>query len=460
MTLKNKTLFKRTNKFGDPQKFNKKYADSDFSQNTILADEVYMGLNNRKRKNNNVLVIGGSGTGKSRSVIQPNLLQANCSYVITDVGGTLLKSQRHFLEQKGYKIKVFDLTDMSKSSHYNPFNYIRDEKDVVTMVDSLIKITNGGKRSETPSWEVMEKALLLACCFYLIETVPKEEQNFANVMELLNAALSAAEITKDDPDDMSLLDVLMNNLEKNKPESIAVENYKFFKMMDGKSIAAFLIIAGAAVRLQVFNFAEVKQLTNDDTLDLISLGDEKQALFIVLPQNDSNFNFLASMLISQLINMLKDCIQQDGVIKPLKTHVSFLLDDFAELRFISELDSKIDGIKGYNISFTIVLQSLSQLKAMYKDNWEAIVDNCAAFIFFGCRGKTTLKYVENRLKCAAINACEVGLLKNDYDYNFEFMSYNGAADDCIVFVRGERPICAKKYNPANHPNFAKERCIN
>ena len=273
--------------------FNKKYVDHEDKTNMIFSNEVKLNMNTRKtRKNNNVLVIGGSGTGKSRFCVKPNLLQANCSYVVTDPSGELLQTQAHHLEKvQGYKIKVFDLTDMSKSSHYNPFNYIRDEKGVLLMVNCLIKNTNNGKSGGDPFWEKSETAFLLACCFYLIEVMPKEKQNFSTVMELLNMA----SVDEDDPDAQSELDILMEALKEANPESMAVKNYDIFKKAAGKTAKSILISAG--VRLQVFNFAEVKMLTNDDTLDLATLGDEKQALFVVIPAADSTFNFLVKNIV-------------------------------------------------------------------------------------------------------------------------------------------------------------------
>ena len=447
--------------FDDWKNFAKKYVDPKDETNMIFSNEVKLNMNTRKtRKNNNVLVIGGSGTGKSRFMVKPNLLQANCSYVVTDPSGELLQTQAYHLEAiQGYKIKVFDLTDMSKSSHYNPFNYIRDEKGVLLMVNCLIKNTNGDKKGGDPFWEKSETALLLACCFYLIETLPKEEQNFSNVMMLLNAA----EIDEDDPDAKSELDILMDNLEKEKPESMAVKNYKIFKMAAGKTAKSILVSAG--VRLQVFNFAEVKQLTNDDTLDLASLGDEKQALFVVIPAADSTFNFLVSMMYSQLFETLYYHAEHECKGKRLKSHVRFLLDEFANIGTIPEFDKKLSTMRKYEISCTIILQSLSQLKAMYKDEWEVLVDNCDSFLFLGCQGKTTLEYVNQKLGKATIRSKDSSRSFGSKGSRSESRKHEGRElmtvteisgmpdNNCILFIRGMNPFYCTKFSLEKHKNY-------
>lgn len=447
--------------FDDWKKFYKKYVDPKDNTNMIFSNEVKLNMNTRKtRKNNNVLVIGGSGTGKSRFMVKPNLLQANCSYVVTDPSGELLETQAHHLETvHGYKIKVFDLTDMTKSSHYNPFRYIRDEKGVLMMVNCLIKNTNGKKEGGDPFWEKSETALLLACCFYLIEVMREEDRNFGRVLELLNLA----EIDEDDPDAESPLDILMKALEEENPESMAVKNYKIFKMAAGKTAKSILVSAG--VRLQVFNFADVKLLTNDDTLDLGSIGDEKQALFVVIPAADSTFNFLVSMMYSQLFETLYYHAEHECKGKRLKSHVRFLLDEFANIGTIPEFEKKLSTMRKYEISCTIILQSLSQLKAMYKDEWEVLVDNCDSFLFLGCQGKTTLEYVNQKLGKTTIRSKDSSRTLGSKGSTSISRKHEGRDlmtmaeiqqmpdNNCILFIRGMHPFYCTKFTLEKHKNY-------
>ena len=286
--------------------FNRVYSDpkdspnSDGEYNMILTDQVFMSLNTRQtRRNNNVLVVGGSGAGKSRFFVKPNLLQANCSYVITDPAGELLETQAGFLEREGYKIKCFNLVEMKHSNCYNPFNYIRDDLGVLILINCLIKNTNpDGKSGGDPFWEKSETALLQALMFYLIKYRPKEEQNFTSIMKLLRAA----EVDENNPNVKSPLDRIFDEVAKRDANSIALKQYMTFKMGAGKTLKSILI--SCSVRLTVFNMKEIENLTGTDDIDLGTLGDEKQALFIVIPAADSTFNFLVSMMYSQLFETL------------------------------------------------------------------------------------------------------------------------------------------------------------
>lgn len=445
--------------------FRKKYVDKSDKRNMIFSNEVKLDMNTRKtRKNNNVLVIGGSGTGKSRFMIKPNLLQANCSYVVTDPSGELLQTQAHHLEkEQGYKIKVFDLTDMTKSSHYNPFNYIRNENGVLQMINCLIKNTNGDKKGAgDPFWEKAETTLLLSLCFYLRETVPLAEQNFSNVMRLLKVA----GVDEDDPNAQSQLDIMMETLREKNPESMAVSNYDDFKQAAGKTLKSILI--SASVRLQAFNFADVKLLTDDDTLDLGSIGDEKQALFVVIPAADSTFNFLVSMMYSQLFETLYYHAEHDTKVckgKRLPVHVRFLLDEFANIGTIPEFEKKLSTMRKYEISCTIVLQSLSQLKSMYKDDWEVIVDNCDSFLFLGCQGKTTLEYVNQKLGKTTIRSKDHSRThgtrgsvstsgKHEARDLMTVAEIQQMPDkNCILFIRGMNPFYCTKFTLEKHKNY-------
>lgn len=448
--------------FDDWKNYYKKYVDSTDKRNMIFSNEVKLDMNTRNtRKNNNVLVIGGSGTGKSRFFVKPNMLQANCSYVITDPSGELLQTQAHFLESIGYKIKVFDLTDMSKSSHYNPFHYVRDENGVLQMIKCLIANTKGeGEKSDF--WEKAETTLLLALCFFLKEAAPPEEQNFANVMRLLKIA----SVDEDDPNMESELDILMNNLEKKNPESMAVMNYKDYKKAAGKTAKSILI--SAAVRLQAFNFKSVKELTSDDTLDLGTIGDNKQALFVVIPAADATFNFLVSMMYSQLFETLYYHAEHDKKVckgKRLPVHVRFLLDEFANIGTIPDFEKKLSTMRKYEISCSIILQSLSQLKAMYEKQWEVLIDNCDSFLFLGCQGKTTLEYVNQKLGSTTIRSRD-----NSKTYGArgsssvsrkhekrELMTKEEIAsmpdNNCILFIRGMNPFYCTKFTLEKHKNF-------
>lgn len=448
--------------FKDYDKYNKKYVDPEDKTNMIFSNEVKLNMNTRKtRKNNNVLVIGGSGTGKSRFCVKPNLLQANCSYVVTDPSGELLKSMGCFLEDQGYKIKVFDLTNMATSSHYNPFHYIRDEEGVLLMINCLFQNTNQGKKGGDPFWENSEKALLSACCFYLIEKMPREEQNFANVMKLL----THAEIKEDDPDNESVLDILMKDLENENPESMAVKNYKIFKMAGPKTAMSILISAG--VRLQVFNFKAIKTLTSDDTLDLGTLGDNKQALFVVIPAADDTFNFLVSMMYSQLFETLYYHAEHDFPELRLPVHVRFLLDEFANIGSVPSFDKKLSTMRKYEISCTVILQSLSQLKSMYEKVWEVLVDNCDSLLFLGCQGEGTLKYINTKLGKKTIRTRDVSESKGAKGRGSTSTSYKKQGrdmltpeeisqlddDKCLLFIRGLKPFFNTKYTLEKHPNY-------
>lgn len=448
--------------FEDFKNYNKKYVDQSDKKNMIFSNEVKLNMNTRAtRKNNNVLVIGGSGTGKSRFFVKPNMLQANCSYVITDPSGELLQTQAHFLESQGYKIKVFDLTDMSKSSHYNPFNYIRDENGVLQMIKCLIANTKGeGEKSDF--WEKAETTLLLSLCFYLKEAMPPEEQNFANVMSLLKIAA----VSEEDESMESELDLLMNALEKQNPESMAVMNYKDYKKAAGKTAKSILI--SAAVRLQAFNFKSVKELTSDDTLDMGSIGDNKQALFVVIPAADSTFNFLVSMMYSQLFETLYFHAEHDKEVckgKRLPVHVRFLLDEFANIGTIPDFEKKLSTMRKYEISCSIILQSLSQLKAMYEKQWEVLIDNCDSLLFLGCQGKSTIEYINQKLGKTTIRSRDNSKTYGARGSSSVSRKHEGrdlmtkeeiAAmpdNNCILFIRGMDPFYCTKFSLEKHKNY-------
>lgn len=448
-------------------KYNRIYTDpkdsstNDGPYNMILTDQVFMSMNTRQtRRNNNVMVVGGSGAGKSRFFVKPNLLQANCSYVVTDPAGELLETQASFLEKQGYKIKVFNLVEMKHSNCYNPFMYIRDDLGVLMLINCLIKNTNkDGQSGGDPFWEKSETALLQALMFYLIKYRPKEEQNFTSIMKLLRAA----EVDENNPNVKSPLDRIFDEVAKRDPNSIALKQYMTFKMGAGKTLKSILI--SCSVRLTVFNMKEIEQLTGTDDIDLGTLGDERQALFVVIPAADDTYNFLVSMMYSQLFETLYFHAETECKGKRLNYHVRFMLDEFANIGQIPEFTKKLATMRKYEISCSIILQNLAQLKAMYKDDWEGLIGNCDSFLFLGGQEYGTLEYLSKELGQATIhvnntnrtfgargsssrgtNKTARALLNPD-----EIMRMNN--EDCILLIRGLHPFYGPKYDYPRHKNY-------
>ena len=451
----------------DLKKYNKKYSSpkgkesNTGADNMIFTNDVFMSMNTRQTmRNNNVLVIGGSGAGKSRFLVKPNLLQANCSYVITDPSGELLETCAGFLEKEGYKVKIFNLVEMQYSHHYNPFNYIRNDEGVLMMINCLIQNTTPqGASKGDPFWEKSETALLLAICFYLHYEVRPEDRNFSNVMRLL----LKAEVKEDQEDFKSPLDILFEELEKVNPTHIAVRYYKIFKMGAGKTLKSILI--SCTVRLGTFNLKAVQDLTNVDTIDLKSLGDEKQALFVVIPSADTTFNYLVSMMYSQLFETLYFHAENEIPSKRLPSHVRFMLDEFANIGTIPDFEKKLATMRKYEISCTIILQNLAQLKTMYKDAWESITGNCDSFLFLGGQEQTTLEYVSKKLGKKTILTRGTSNSKGGHGSHSE--NYNNKGRDlmspdeisrmdnknCILFIRGLFPFFGEKYDYPKHKNY-------
>lgn len=449
------------------KKYNKKYSSpkgkesNTGADNMIFTNDVFMSMNTRQTmRNNNVLVIGGSGAGKSRFLVKPNLLQANCSYVITDPSGELLETCAGFLEKEGYKVKIFNLVEMQYSHHYNPFNYIRNDEGVLMMINCLIQNTTPqGASKGDPFWEKSETALLLAICFYLHYEVRPEDRNFSNVMRLL----LKAEVKEDQEDFKSPLDILFEELEKVNPTHIAVRYYKIFKMGAGKTLKSILI--SCTVRLGTFNLKAVQDLTNVDTIDLKSLGDEKQALFVVIPSADTTFNYLVSMMYSQLFETLYFHAENEIPSKRLPSHVRFMLDEFANIGTIPDFEKKLATMRKYEISCTIILQNLAQLKTMYKDAWESITGNCDSFLFLGGQEQTTLEYVSKKLGKKTILTRGTSNSKGGHGSHSE--NYNNKGRDlmspdeisrmdnknCILFIRGLFPFFGEKYDYPKHKNY-------
>ena len=431
------------------------------SKNMIFTKEIYMSMNTRKtRRNNNILVIGGSGTGKSRYVVKPNLLQANCSFVITDPSGELLETMGGYLEHQGYEVRVFNLVQMDHSFCYNPFNYIRDDNGVLIMITALIKNTTPkGSSTADPFWEKAETALLQALCFYLQSECNPEDRNFTNVMKLLRCA----EVREGQENYDSTLDILFKDLKAKNPEHIAVRQYAVFKQAAGKTAQSILV--SCSVRLTVFNMQSIANLTGTDTIDLASVGDKPVALFCITPTADTTFNFLVAMMYTQLFETLYYHAETECKGKRLSHHVRFLLDEFANIGTIPDFPQKLSTMRKYEISCTIIIQALSQLKAMYKDDWEVLIGNCDSRLFLGGPDETTLKYISNSLgkeTIRAISNSRSWSRQGSYSQNFnktgrELMTENELAvmdnENCVLFIRGEYPFFCTKYPLEKHPNY-------
>lgn len=456
--------------YSDMDKYNKRYTDPKGTKdhngpnNMILSNDVFLNMDTKKtRFNNNVLVIGGSGSGKSRFFVKPNILQANCNYVVTDPAGEMLASMGTFLENQGYEIRVFNLVEMDKSHCYNPFKYIRKDEDVLTMIDCLIvNTTPPNTKGGDQFWVKSETALLQALCFYLIEKCVPEEQNFGSVMELLRLA----EVDENNPDRQSPLDIMFSKLKAENPSSMAVKSYDIFKMGAGKTLKSILISCG--VRLQVFNLQAVANLTNVDTIDLASIGtgDGKKALFVITPQASETYNFLVSMLYSQLFETLyfegNKLIEQD---KSFKHEVRFLLDEFVNIGQIPQFTKKLATMRKYGISCSIIIQNLAQIKALYEKDWETIIGNCDSMIFLGGLEYSTLEYISNIMGTQTIRTRNEGRSRgknSSSSLNYQRTQRKlmnpdevGNMDNsmCIIKIRSLDPFFTKKYDYPKHPNY-------
>ena len=459
-----KRNYRKTEEYGSAKwanktTVNKKYADQDYSKNKLLTQNVRIGLDGKKhRRNLNTIVIGGSGAGKTRFYGKPNLMQCNTSFVVLDPKGELLRDVGSLLEKKGYVIKVVDLIDMSKSHCYNPFKYIHDDKDVLKLINNLIRNTTPkGSQTNDPFWEKSETALLTALCLYLLHEAPEEEQNFTMVMEML----SAASVREDDEDYQSPLDELFERLEMRKPDSLAVKQYKVYKQAAGKTAKSILVSVG--VRLAAFNLDSIAGLTITDELELEKMGERKSALFAVIPDNDSTFNFLIGMLYTQLFQMLyyQADIIHDGEL-PVPVH--FLMDEFANVALPDEFDKLLSTMRSRQIFVSIIIQNLAQIKALYKDVWESIVGNCDELYYLGGNEQSTHKFMSEYLGKETLDTNTYGKSSGrngNYSTNYQQTGRELLTPDevrlldndySLLFIRGERPIFDKKYDILKHPN--------
>lgn len=447
-------------KWGNSNTINKKYSAAKPCNNKILTGKVSIGLDGRKhRRNLNVLVVGGSGSGKTRFYAKPNIMQSNTSFVILDPKGEILRDTGNLLEKNGYKIKVLDFINMEKSHCYNPFVYLQSDNDVQRLVTNLFKNTTPkGSQSNDPFWDTTASVLLLALVFYLKYQAPPDEQNFPMVMEMLRAG----DVREDDASYYSPLDVLFEQLEMENPDHIALKYYRDYQCGSAKTLKSIQITLAA--RLEKFNLSSLSSLAITDELELASIGKEKTALFACIPDSDSSFNFLVGLLYTQLFQQLY--YQADNEYGGrLPVHVHFIMDEFANVALPDEFDKRLSTMRSREISVSIILQNLAQLKALFEKQWESIVGNCDEFIYLGGNEQSTHKYVSELLGKETIDTNTYGksMGKNgSYSTNYQLSGRELLAPDevrmldnrlALLFIRGEQPIIDYKYDILRHPNI-------
>lgn len=449
-------------KWANNKAVNKKYTEKDYYSNKILSQNVRIGLDGRRhRRNLNTLVIGGSGAGKTRFFGKPNLMQCNTSFVVLDPKGEQLRDVGNLLEKEGYVIKVVDLINMNRSHCYNPFCYIKDDKDVLKLITNLIRNTTPkGSQTNDPFWEKSETALLEALCLYLLHEAPEEEQNFTMVMEMI----AAAEVKEDDEEYQSPLDELFERLEIRNPNSLALKQYKIYKQAAGKTAKSILISVG--VRLSAFNLESIASLTTTDELELDLVGERKTAIFAVIPDNDSTFNFLIGMLYTQLFQMLyyQADIVHGGAL-PVPVH--FLMDEFANVALPDEFDKLLSTMSSRLIFVSIIIQNLAQIKGLYKDSWESIVGNCDTLYYLGGNEQSTHKFMSEYLGKETLDTNTYGKSSGrsgNYSTNYQQAGRELLTPDEVrlldndyglLFIRGERPVFDKKYDILKHPRISE-----
>ena len=434
-----------------------------FADNIILTKTERLMMSNRppdpkNARNKNVLVVGGSGSGKTRFWLKPNLLQCHSSYVVTDPKGSIVVECGNALLKNGYKLKILNTINFSKSMHYNPFAYVHSEKDILKLVTTLMTNTKGEGSGGDPFWEKSERLLLTALIAYLHYEAPVEEQNFATLLEMLNTM----QVLEDDEEYQNPVDLLFEELGKKKPNSFAVRQYKLYKLAAGKTAKSILISCGA--RLAPFDIQELRNLTMYDELALDTLGDKKTALFLIMSDTDSTFNFLISMVYTQLFNLL--CDKADDVYGgKLPIHVRCLIDECANIGQIPNLEKLVATIRSREISACLVLQARSQLKAIYKDNADTIIGNMDSQIFLGGSEPTTLKDLSEMLGKETIDAFNTSDTRGNspsYGTTFQKMGHELLSRDelavldggkCILQLRGVRPFLSDKYDLTQHPNY-------
>ena len=439
------------------------YIDPVFANNVILSQTERLTMNNRPTqpkyaRNKNTLVVGGSGSGKTRFFIKPNLLQMHSSYVLTDPKGTVLPEVGNALLKHGYRIKIFNTINFKKSMHYNPFAYVHDEKDILKLVTTLIANTKGEGKGGDEFWEKAEKLLYSALIGYIHYEAPEEEQNFSTLLEMINAM----EVREDDEEFKNPVDLMFDELAERDPDHFAVRQYAKYKLSAGKTAKSILVSCGA--RLAPFDIKELREITAYDELELDTLGDKKTALFLIMSDTDATFNFLISMVYTQLFNLL--CEKADDVYGGrLPVHVRCLIDEAANIGQIPNLEKLMATIRSREISAALVLQAKSQLKAIYKDNADTIIGNCDSQIFLGGSEQTTLKDLNTTLGKETIDMYNTGETRGtsqSYNMNYQKLGHDLMSIDelavmdggkCIVQVRGVRPFLSSKYDLTQHPNY-------
>lgn len=450
-------------RWGTPEDI-KPYIDEDFYNNILLTNTERLTMNSRPKnpkfaRNKNVLVIGGSGSGKTRFFVKPNLMQMTTSYCVTDPKGTILVECGKMLQKGGYKIRSLNTINFKKSMHYNPFAYIRSEKDILKLVNVIIANTKGdGEKSGEDFWVKAERLLYCALIGYIYYEAPEEEKNFITLLDLINAS----EAREDDENYKSPVDMLFDRLAEREPEHFAVKQYVKFKRAAGKTLKSILISCGA--RLAPFDIKELRDLMEYDELELDTLGDEKTALFVIISDTDDTFNFVVAIMYSQLFNLLCDKADNEYGGR-LPVHVRCLLDEFSNIGQIPKFEKLISTIRSREISACIILQAQSQLKAIYKDNADTIIGNCDTTLFLGGKEKSTLKELSETLGKETIdmyNTSETRSNQNSYGTNYQKLGKELMSQDelsvmdggkCILQLRGVRPFLSDKYDITKHPRY-------
>lgn len=450
-------------KWGEAHEVNKRYQNKDFLKNKLLTRHVRIGLDGKKHKRNlNVLVVGGSGAGKTRGYALPNVMQASdISQVILDPKGEILRTTGHLLKAKGYEIRVLDLINMERSHCYNPFRYLDTDNDVQRLSTNLFKATTPkGAVSQDPFWDTAASMLHLALVFYLLYEAPPDEQNYPMVMEMLRAG----DVKEDDDEYTSVLDELFNRLEDRNPEHIALKYYRSYRSGSAKTLKSIQVTL--ASRLEKFNLDSLSALVATDELDLATLGEKKVALFALIPDNDSSFNFLVSILYTQLFQQLltRADTLYDG---NLPLHVHFVMDEFANIALPDDFDKILSVIRSRNISVSIIIQNIAQLKALFEKQWESLLGNCDGFLYLGGNEQSTHKYVSELLGKETIDLNTFGRstgAQGNYSTNWQLTGRELLTPDevrmldnrfALLFIRGERPIQDEKFDLSRHPNHRR-----
>lgn len=444
-------------KWGDAAALNRKYRDK--TNNIILSQHISMGLDGRKHKRNlNVIVVGGSGAGKTRGYVLPNIMECNCSYIIADPKGEILRKTGGLLEKEGYEICVLNLVDLEKSDCYNPIAYLRSDHDALKLVTNLIKNTNEkGQKSSDPFWDKSEVAILQAFILYLLHEAPTSEQNFSTVMYMIENAAASEE----DESYKSPVDLLFDDLERKNPEHIALKMYKVFKQAAGKTAKSILV--STAVRLAAFNLPEIARVTEKDEMFLNTIGNRKKAVFAVISDNDTSLNFIVSMLYSQAFQELYHEADRNGGRLPV--HVRVMMDEFANVALPENFEKVLATCRGREISINIIIQNMAQIKAMFKDSWENLTGNCDTYIYLGGNESTSHEYISKSLGKETVDVKTRGVThgrNGSSSNNFQSVGRELLTPDEVrmidnnyevVIIRGERAVMDKKFVLQKHRNI-------